>query len=184
MRILLFSGLSLIIPLRSISQDTLCLPDNIGVIVSLPWLNNYFFYSYELNQSITVTGFTGVGISGFSKTDKRKFTLNSGFTDDLPVPIGPFDYAKEGTRTNISSTFFEGVYHRSISPRVNLIYRVNYIRYRFDFICYIDSLPSFSVADKSLELTTGAEYRFEKNTSFALFYQPAVFSFDKRITGI
>ena len=107
-------------------------------------------------------------------------SLNFGFTDDLPVPIGIFDYGKTGTRTNIFSTFWEGLFHKNVFNKINVIAGTNYVEYRFGFTSYIDSLPSYSRYDKTVGLTLGGEYKFSKNSSVAALYKPSLFSFDKR----
>ena len=70
-------------------------PGAIGVTASLPWVNNYSYYNYNLKKSSSKSGFVGLGASVFYKTGKNKFSLNFGFTGDLPVPVGAFDMEKK-----------------------------------------------------------------------------------------
>ncbi|MEP7318284.1 MAG: hypothetical protein ABI921_06075 [Panacibacter sp.] len=168
------------IPFLSVSQNTTTLPKAIGITASLPWVNSYSYYDYDSKKSSAKSGFIGLGASAFYKTGKNKLSLNFGFTGDLPVPIGPFDQANEGTRTNIFSTFWEGLYHRNLFYKVNLITGLNYVNYHFNFTSFVDSLPSFSKFDKSIGFTIGSEFRFSKNSAVALFYRPTIISLNKK----
>jgi hypothetical protein len=161
------------------SQDRQKQTKAIGVTASLPWVNNYSYYDYDLNHSSSKSGFVGLGASAFYKTGKSKFSLNFGFTGDLPAPIGAFDYGKEGTRTNILSNFWEGLYQRNLFERANIIAGINYVKYRFNFTSYVDTLPSYSIFDKTIGLTIGSEYRFSKTFSVALFYRPTIIPLDE-----
>lgn len=178
-QLLLLSFISTL-PFLGMSQDKSKQSKAVGVTASLPWVNSYSYYDYDLKKPSTKSGFIGLGASAFYKTDKNKFSLNFGFTGDLPVPMGPFDQANEGTRTNILSSFWEGLYHRNLFNRVNLITGLNYTKYRFNFTSFVDTLPSYSKFDKSIGLTIGSEYRFSKNSSVVLFYRPTIISFDKK----
>jgi hypothetical protein len=177
MRQLLFLTFVLTTPFTGMSQDKKG-QKAIGVTAALPWVNNYSYHNYELQKSSSKSGFVGLGASAFYKTGKDKFSLNFGFTGDLPAPIGAFDYGKEGTRTNILSNFWEVLYHRNFLHRVNMIAGLNYVKYDFNFTSFVDTLPSYSKFDKTLGLTVGSEYRFSRNSSIALFYRPAIISFD------
>jgi len=170
----------LTVPFFAISQNKQKQPGAIGVTASLPWVNNYSYYNYNLKKSSSKSGFVGLGASVFYKTGKNKFSLNFGFTGDLPVPVGAFDYGKEGTRASILTNFWEGLYHRRLFHRVNILAGLNYIKYRFNFTSYVDSLPSYSKFDKTIGLTIGSEYRFSRNSSIALFYRPTIISLDQK----
>ena len=87
-------------------------------------------------------------------------------------------YGKDGTRTNILSTFGEVIYHRNVFGKFNIIAGLNYVRYRFNFTSYVDTLPSYSIFDKTLGITVGSEYRFSKVFSVGLLYRPTIVSFD------
>lgn len=170
----------LLIPFTGISQDTIKPPAAFGITVSLPWVNNYAYYNYESNKRATKSGFVGLGASAFYKTGDHKFSLNYGFTGDLPVPMGAFDYGKEGTRTNIRAWFWEALYHRSIFERVNIITGLNYVKYRFTFSSYVDMIPSYTIDDPTIGVTLGAEYTYMKHSTIAVFYRPNLVSFDKK----
>ena len=160
------------------SQDKQEQRRSIGVTASLPWVNNYSFYDYDQKRSSSKSGFAGLGASVFYKTGENKFSLNFGFTGDLPAPIGAFDYGKQGTRTNILSTFGEVLYHRNVFDKLSIIAGLNYVRYRFNFTSYVDTLPSYSTFDKTSGITVGSEYRFSQTFSLALLYRPTIVSFD------
>ena len=178
MRQFLLLSIILTFPLLSKSQDNSKQTRSIGVTASLPWVNNYTYYDYDLRKSLSKSGFIGLGASGFYKTGKNKLSLNVGFTGDLPVPMGPFDYGHEGTRTNILCAFFEGLYHRNLIAKWGIIAGLNYVKYRFVFTSYVDTLPSYSTFDKTIGLTIGSEYRFSRVFSVALLYRPTIFSLD------
>ena len=151
-----------------------------GVTLSFPWVNSYRFYNYYTQEAASNTGFVGLGGSAYYKPGKNKFSLNGCFTGDLPVPIGPFDYGKTGTRSNIKAFTWEALYHRSIYKHLYTIVGLNYVRYQFDFTSYVDSLPSFSRFDKTFGVTAGIEYYFTERFSAALFYRPAIVSLDTK----
>lgn len=166
------------IPFFALSQPGKGQSRAIGVTASLPWVNNYSYYDYDQNKSSSKSGFVGLGASVFYKTGKNKFSFNFGFTSDLPAPMGPFDYGKEGTRTNILTTFGEVFYHRNIFDKLNFIAGLNFVKYRFNFTSYVDTLPSYSAFDRTLGITVGSEYSFSNTFSVALLYRPAIVSLD------
>lgn len=169
----------LAIPALGLSQDWQK-RQSAGLTLSFPWVNSYRYYDYYFLQPHSVSGFVGLGGSAFYRHNKNKFSVNAGFTADLPVPMGPFDYGKEGVRTNILSNFWEGLYHRSLHKRVNVIAGVNYVSYRFTFTSYVDTLPSYKIVDNTIGVTLGGEYRFTENVSLALIYRPAIISLDTK----
>jgi len=178
MRRFLLLSIILTLPFLSKSQDHSKQAKSIGVTASLPWINSYVYYDYTIRKSSSKSGFVGLGASGFYKVAKNKFSLNGGFTGDLPAPVAAFDYGHEGTRTNILCTFFEGLYHRNLIAKWNIIAGLNYVKYCFGFTSYVDTLPSYSTFDKTLGITIGSEYRFGRTFSVALFYRPAIVSLD------
>lgn len=179
MRPLWFLIFSFIIPLASMSQDEKQFKA-IGVTASLPWVNSYSYKDYQLQNTSSRSGFAGLGASVYYKSGKNKFSLNYGFTGSLPAPIGAVDYGKEGTRTNIVSNFLEGIIHKNVAEKLNIIAGANYVKYRFDFISYVDTMPSYSISDKTLGLTIGAEYRFNRIFAIAIFYRPTIVSLDNK----
>jgi hypothetical protein len=168
----------LAIPFFALSQDNQKQLRSIGITASLPWVNNYSYYNYNQGQSSSKSGFIGIGASLFYKTGKNKLSLNFGLTGDLPAPMGPFTYGKVGTRTNILATFREMLYHRKAVGKFSIIAGMNYVKYRFNFTSYEDSLPSYSIFDKTIGITSGCEYRFSKIFSLALLYRPTIISLD------
>jgi len=178
MRHFIFLSTLLTIPFFAISQGSHEQPGAIGITASLPWVNNYSYYDYDQKNSSSRSGFVGLGASVFYKTSKNKFSLNFGFTGDLPAPMGTFDYRKEGTRTNILSNFWEGLYHRRLLDKLKVITGFNYVKYRFNFSSYVNTLPSYSTSDRTLGITAGSEYQFSKTFSVALLYRPTIISLD------
>lgn len=172
--------IALSIPFLSLSQDTITHQKVIGGTISLPWANHYYYYDYDLQQKTWLTGFTGLGGSVFYKQDNHKFSLNFGITSDLPAPLGPIDYEKTGTRSAIATVPLEVIYHRKLFGKVNIIGGINHVWYKFRLISYEDSIPAYSVVDKSLGLTIGGEYLFRKKITFALFYRPTIIPFDRK----
>jgi hypothetical protein len=178
MKQLSFLYFTVVLPFISICQD---LPKQklIGITASLPWVNNYRYYDHDLNKPSSKTGFVGLGIAAFYKTGKNKYSLNCSFHNDLPAPVGAFDYSQEGTRTNILSTVMEALYTKNLFNRINIIAGINYVRYRFNLTSYVNGLPSYSNLDRTAGLTIGTGYYFSKNSCLALLYRPAIISFDK-----
>ena len=170
-------GILLVLSCQSISQDSIKPIKSIGVSALLPWVNNYSYYDYESQSSTTKSGFIGVGVSVFYKSGKNKFSLNFGLTGSLPYPIGPYDYAANSKRTDIQSIFLEGLYHRKITGRINIISGLNLIEYRYDYINGLDTSIYYSKHDNTTGLTIGGEYCFTKNSSVALLYRPTIRNF-------
>lgn len=173
-----------LIPLLSWSQDTTRRQKAVGLTASLPWCNNYSYYNYYEQQSTGKSGFVGLGAAAFYITGKNKFSLNFGMTGDLPAPIGAFDYGKTGVRTNILSNIWEGLYHRTVFQnaeiKANIITGVNYVKYRFDVTSYVDTIPSYSVFDKTIGFTIGGECQVSKHFALAVLYRPAIISLDQK----
>ncbi len=176
----LSSVMILSIPFLGISQHTSKQSKAVGFTISLPWVNNYSYYNHHSQNTSSKSGFVGFGASAYFKTGENKFSVNLGFTGDLPAPIGAFDYAKEGTRSNILSTFVEGIYHKKLVGRVNIIAGVNHVRYRYKFTSYVNTLPSYSKFDNTLGFTIGSEYRFSRKSSIALLYRQAIISLNQK----
>jgi len=180
-RILGASYIILLSSLPCFSQDTSLCCQSTGITLSLPWVNNYSYHNYESKRSATKSGFVGLGASAFYKTGKHKFSLNFAITGDLPVPIGAFDYGKEGSRSNIHGELWELIYHRSIFNKVNLIGGINIVKYRYSFTSYVNQPVLFySIDDKTTGLTLGAEYLYARNSMIAVFYRPAILSAGKK----
>lgn len=178
MKQFLLFNILLTISLTGISQITAKSTKALGVTISLPWMNNYVYHDYETSNSSSKFGFVGIGGSVFYKIDKNKVSINIGLTGDLPVPIGPFDYEKQGTKTSIQSSFLEMLYHKYLFKRVKVIAGVNHLNYKFNFTNYEDSSLSYLIADRTIGATLGGEFYFSKNSSVALFYRPAIISSD------
>lgn len=168
--------LVMIAPLLCLSQHSSRRTGEAGLTASLPWVNNYVYHNYEQGGSSSKSGFFGLGLAGFYKSGPNKFSLNFAVTGDLPVPIGAFDYGKEGTRSNILAYVWEGLYHRQLLTRMNIIAGPHYINYRYSCISYVDSLPSYAIFDKTYGMSMGCEYIFKSKLTVALFYRPTLVS--------
>jgi hypothetical protein len=147
-----------------------------GMTFSLPWTNAYALHNYETGQPDTKAGFFGIGLSFYYKKDNHKYSLNTGFTGDLPAPMGPIDFGKEGTRYTIKSGFVEMNFHQALWKRLGVIGGVNYVNYQYYFIDY-DNEIQFTKHDPTMGLTTGLEYISRKSFALALFYRPSLVSF-------
>lgn len=153
---------------------------SIGLTVSFPWVNNYVYRNYELQRSASKSGFAGFGASVYFLGNKHKYSLHGSFNGSSPVPVGPIDFGKEGTRTTIMASVLEGIWHKKVFGNVNLVSGINYMKYRFEFISYVDTLPSYTVRDRSIGLTVGGEYRIHHRVAVGIFYRPSVIAFDEK----
>src|SRR5688572_21531937 len=124
---IVFLSMMLLLPPALMSQDY-TYRKALGVTASLPWVNNYSYYNYDLQKRASKSGFVGLGGAVFYQTKANKFSLNYGYTGSLPAPMGPIDFGKDGPRTNIISNFFEGLLHRRISDRISLIGGINLVK--------------------------------------------------------
>lgn len=152
----------------------------VGVTIALPWVSAYEFHDYEVNRPSSKAGFFGIGIGVYYKHNKNKFSLNGGMTADLPAPMGPIDFGKEGTRVAIGAQYAELLLHRNIYRRFGGIAGINFTNYRFRLFSYEDNIPSFKKNDPTLGLTVGIEYAISRKFFAALFYRPALVSFETK----
>jgi hypothetical protein len=147
-----------------------------GITFSMPWGNLYSYHDYEKAGPATKGGFVGLGLSWYYRKNKNKYSVNTGFTGDLPAPMGPISFGKTGTRSSISSIFVETNFHHSIYKRVGFITGVNYVTYKYYFIDYDNGIELFKY-DPSLGLTAGLEYLSKRSFALAIFYRPALVTF-------
>lgn len=160
----------------STAQDSTLKHYSAGVTISLPWANSFRYYDHELQRSAGKSGFFGLGLAFFYKTEKNKFSLNTGITGDLEAPIGPLDYAHTGTFSNIGTIYAELLYHHRLIKRLNILGGINYAGYRFSFTDYENVDGSYTKFDHTAGITAGAEFLIRKNAAIALLYRPALFS--------
>ena len=151
-----------------------------GLTISLPWTNNYVFYDHYSSQDTSTSGFMGIGGAFFYKHGNKKLSLNFGITSDLPAPIGPIDFAKEGTRKSIEAFLLDLIYHQTVHRRLAILGGVNFVDYRFKLTSYVDTIPTFTKDDKTIGITIGPEYLSKKSFSLALMYRPALVSFSRK----
>jgi opacity protein-like surface antigen len=149
-----------------------------GITVSLPYINSYKYYDYDLTAGATKSGFGGIGLAFFYKNGKNKISLNYGLTVDLLAPIGPIDFGHEGTRIQVGARFIDLIYHRYLFNKVYVIGGLNMVRHKYNFISYVDTIPGYNTHDDSFGLLTGVEYAFRKNFSVAALYRPVLRSQD------
>jgi hypothetical protein len=145
---------------------------NIGLTFSLPWINNYTYYNYELNSLTNKSGFSGFGIAIYLNQSKNKFSLNAEVLGDSPMPFG-VEYVIKGPISNISATLIELNYQKYLFKKVSLILGVNKIYDHFNFKNYEDSLKDYLKTDQMYGMTLGAEYIFTSHFSLASFYRLA-----------
>jgi hypothetical protein len=88
-----------------------------GHQLSLPWANSYIFYNHQTKRSDTRSGFVGIGVALFYKKDRHKYSLNIGFTGDLPMPFGPVTFDPHSTRYHTGTLFAETLYHYNMHPK-------------------------------------------------------------------
>jgi hypothetical protein len=180
MKEVLLLSLTISVCVLTLAQDDYKHSKTFGLTASLPWVNNYSYYDYELDKPVSKSGFGGLGGAWFYISGKNKFSLNFGATVDLPVPIGPFDYGRQGTRTSVLSMFWELIYHRNMIGRLDLITGMNNVAYRFNFTSYVDTVASYYMSDKTIGVTLGMEYRVYRNCYLAAFYRPAIVSLKRK----
>ena len=171
----LFLVVILAIPLFAFPQAA---PRSAGFTLSFPWVNSYIFYNYHDHKSEGVTGVFGFGAALFYREGMHKFSLNCGITSSLPVPIGPFD--REVSYDETLSTFWEVIYHRGISNKINLVGGVNYLRYEYIYSDYQVPTANLAKYDRTVGVTLGVEYQFTKKFTGAILYRPAIVSIDRK----
>ena len=173
-----FLHLILIVPIFAQAQDGEESTRAIGMTISFPWVNNYHYHDYHAQQSSSVTGFTGVGGGLFYKNGKHKYSLNAGTTGDWPVPIA-FNTVIDAGST-IHSNFVEGLYHRNVFLKMNLVAGVNFVRYKYTYFHYKDTVPPIVRFDRTIGITAGGEFAFSNLFSMSLLYRPAIVCLDKK----
>ena len=149
--------------------------NEMGISIYTPWVNNYRFHDYEKNQIQSKSGFVGIGTGLFySFSDTRKISIGLAFTGDLPVPIGAFDYAKEGIRSNIGSLYLEALFHDRIIKKLGFIIGPNLISYRYNLTSYVDTVTPYSKTNSFFGVTMSLEYFITKRISVAAHYRPTI----------
>lgn len=151
-----------------------------GATVSLPYANAYRHYDYGINAAASKAGFIGFGMALFYKPGKNKISLNYGLTSDMPAPFGPIDFGHEGTRSQIEARFIDLFFHKYLFYKLYFIGGINTVRYKYQLISYVDSIPGYEKHDDSFGLSTGLEFAVKKNFSIAALYRPALVSQDIR----
>jgi hypothetical protein len=176
MKLFLITILLTIVTVVATAQDSMFRRNSLGISVALPWANNYAYFNHSLKQSERKCGFGGLEASLFYKLQKTKVAVVAGATSDLPAPIGPIDFAKEGTRTSIAAVYVEAVYQRNLYRRLNLVAGANLVNYRFNFISYIDSVRGYHRNDKCIGITAGIKYYVLEFVELGIYYRPSLYS--------
>ncbi|MDQ3046181.1 MAG: hypothetical protein M3R27_01435 [Bacteroidota bacterium] len=152
--------------------------EKLGCTFSFPWVNEYRFVDYQKKTAGKKAGFFGLGIGVFYKKADSKLSLNFSYTEDLSSPAGLIDYSNEGTSTNISTAVIELSWHKPIKSGFGCIAGFNVTDYRYTFENNEPEYFRFFKVDKTIGLTAGIEYRFNKLLSVATLYRPALGSFE------
>ena len=148
----------------------------VGMTISLPWINNYSYYdygNYGPNKIRSVSGFLGIGGSFFYKKGKNKYSLNGGLTS-----VFLFSFPVGGGST-ITAQYLEAIVHHNYYKKLNYIVGLNFSNY-YEYEVIEDPTHSFSHNDATIGLTLGQEYQFSRTFSLALFYRPAILSFETK----
>jgi hypothetical protein len=177
--ILAFISLTFNLVGQEIAEDKL--QNEIGISILTPWINNYKFYDYQKNQIQSKSGFIGLGAGIYYRfLETRKVSIGIAFTGDLPVPIGPFDYGKEGIRSNIGTLYLEALYHDRIIKKLGFIIGPNFISYRYNLVSYVDTVTPFIKTNTFLGLTMSLEYYLTKRITIATHYRPSIIPLDEQ----
>jgi len=149
--------------------------NEMGISIFTPWVNNYRFYDYEQNQMQSKSGFVGLGAGLYYRfSDTRKISIGMAFTGDLPVPIGAFDYGKEGIRSNIGTLYLEALFHDRIIKKLGFIIGPNLIFYRYNLMSYVDTVNPYIKTNSFFGLTMSLEYFLTKRITVAAHYRPSI----------
>lgn len=150
---------------------------SVGITISLPWINNYSYYDYENygpNKIRSVAGLLGIGGSLFYKKGKNKYSLNGGLTS-----VFLFSFPK-GDGSTITAQFLEAIVHHNYYKKLNCIAGLNFTNYTYSLSSDAPGVHGFTNNDATIGLTLGQEYQFSRTFSLALFYRPAIFSFETK----
>jgi hypothetical protein len=175
--IILFFTLSLLLPCHAQTEPVKD-NSNVGITLSFPWINYYQYIDYDKKKTNRSFGFFGLGISGYYKKGKDKFSFNVSNTEDLSSPISTNKYSTTEIQTSIGCTYFELIYHKPIREELFAVAGFNFTNYNFRIESTLDSIKSYKKTDQTLGLSIGLEYRFNNYISVAGMYRPALASFE------
>lgn len=173
----MFFSFLLFLPCRAQTEEVKN-NSNIGITLSLPWINYYNYVDYQQVKTKKTFGFFGLGFSGYYKKGKGKTSLNMSTTEDLSSPIAKINYSTKDIKTSIGCSYFEIIYHHPLNDNINFVGGFNFTNYKFKLSSSIDSISSYKKIDQTLGLSIGLEYRFNKYYSVAGMYRPALASFE------
>ncbi len=151
---------------------------NYGVTLSFPWVNQYRYVDYQLNENKSTFGFFGLGISGFYKNGKHKASVNLSIAEALASPAKINSASEKDLNTSIECSYLELIYHRTVRENVSVIGGFNLNNYKFRLTSKLNDVASYHKTDQTLGASLGIEYRFSKFYSVAGVYRPALASFE------
>jgi hypothetical protein len=167
--------ITLTIPLIGQENVSDNLQQELGISIYTPWVNNYRFYDYEQNEMQSKSGFVGLGAGLYYRfSDTRKISIGMAFTGDLPVPIGAFDYGKEGIRSNIGTLYLEALYYDRFIKKLGFIIGPNLMFYRYNLTSYVDTVTPYIKTNSFFGLTMSLEYFLTKRITVAVHYRPSI----------
>ena len=175
--IILFFSLFLVLPCHA-QKEIVKNNSNVGITLSFPWINYYQYIDYDKKQTNRSFGFFGLGISGYYKKGKDKFSFNVSNTEDLSSPISTNKYSTKEIQTSIGCSYFELIYHKPIRDELFAVGGFNFTKYNFRLESTLDSIKSYKKQDQTLGISIGLEYRFNNYFSVAGMYRPALASFE------
>ena len=106
--------------------------------------------------------------------------LSSSIGFDFMLPFGEPEYACGSIREHISAIAFDATYHRRFFNKVYVFAGGNYTSFWFRLKSDADSVSSHNKFDKTLGLTTGAEYQVLHKFAATVTYRPAIVLFDTK----
>lgn len=179
MRLILTALLTFVLlgPCRS-QSDSVKAAHNYGITLSFPWVNQYHYINYQLNQAKETFGFFGLGISGFYRSGIHKASLNLSLTEDLASPAKINNAIQEDVKSSIECTYMEVLYHRKMIADFSFVGGFNFNTYKFRLSSKIDEVEAYQKTDQTLGASLGVEYRFNKYYSVAAVYRPSLASFE------
>ena len=145
----------------------------IGMTISLPFFNNYRYYEYVSNSSVTQSGLMGLGFALFYKHNRIKYSLNGAST----ILFNGNTFAKGDGSEDIAVKYLEGLVHYTFYKKMNVIGGVNLSNYHYEASSIMPDNSFFiNKNDLTIGFTTGIEYMFSKTFSLAAYYRPSLYS--------
>lgn len=147
---------------------------DIGLTLSLPYLNTITYHKYLTGKSASATGFIGFGAALFYRQNNVKFSLNVTAMMTNPNPIGPGGFGKKELRHNIHNTGIDAMVHYPLHRYFNIIGGINYMKMQHNRVGDGSTIRDFDKTDPSYGITTGIEAKLQRQFNLGLYYRPAV----------